>query len=168
MNGGRGISYEIALRWMPLDLTDDKSTLVQVPHGTKPLPEPMLTQVYVATASSVYMYKQQLINNTCMYQKQYISRIMHMVCTKLHVLFWFGTSWSYSCPGLFFDAQGYFDGSRSIACKHALVPVMPRMRRWCQWCVTALGDRHGNDHAGYTCPCAPQEWFQLPAMISSV
>ena len=30
MNGGRGISYEITLRWMPLDLTDDKSTLVQV------------------------------------------------------------------------------------------------------------------------------------------
>ena len=30
MNGGWGISYEIALRWMPLDLTDDKSTLVQV------------------------------------------------------------------------------------------------------------------------------------------
>ena len=29
MNGGWGISYEIALRWMPLDLTD-KSTLVQV------------------------------------------------------------------------------------------------------------------------------------------
>ena len=25
-----GISYEIALRWIPLDLTDDKSTLVQV------------------------------------------------------------------------------------------------------------------------------------------
>ena len=30
MNGGLGISYEIALRWMLLDLTDDKSTLVQV------------------------------------------------------------------------------------------------------------------------------------------
>ena len=30
VNGGWGISYEIALRWMPLDLTDDKSTLVQV------------------------------------------------------------------------------------------------------------------------------------------
>ena len=27
---GWGISYEIALRWMALDLTDDKSTLVQV------------------------------------------------------------------------------------------------------------------------------------------
>ena len=30
MNGGWGISYEIALRWMPLDCTDDKSALVQV------------------------------------------------------------------------------------------------------------------------------------------
>ena len=30
MNGGCCISYEIALRWMSLDLTDDKSTLVQV------------------------------------------------------------------------------------------------------------------------------------------
>ena len=29
MNGGWSISYEIALRWMPLELTDDKSTLVQ-------------------------------------------------------------------------------------------------------------------------------------------
>ena len=30
MNSGWGISYEISLRWMPLDLTDDQSTLVQV------------------------------------------------------------------------------------------------------------------------------------------
>ena len=30
VNGGWGISYEIALRWMPLDLTADKSTLVLV------------------------------------------------------------------------------------------------------------------------------------------
>ena len=30
VNGGWGISNEIALTWMPLDLTDDKSTLVQV------------------------------------------------------------------------------------------------------------------------------------------
>ena len=30
VNGGWGISYEIALRWMPLELTDEKSTLVQV------------------------------------------------------------------------------------------------------------------------------------------
>ena len=30
VNGGWGISYEIALRWMPQDLTDDKSILFQV------------------------------------------------------------------------------------------------------------------------------------------
>ena len=30
VNGGWCISYEIALRWMPQDLTDDKSTFVQV------------------------------------------------------------------------------------------------------------------------------------------
>ena len=30
MNGGWGISYENALRWMPLNITDEKSTLVQV------------------------------------------------------------------------------------------------------------------------------------------
>ena len=30
VNVGWGISYEIALRWMPLDLTGDKSKLVQV------------------------------------------------------------------------------------------------------------------------------------------
>ena len=30
MNGGWGMSYEISLRLKPLDLTDDKSTLVQV------------------------------------------------------------------------------------------------------------------------------------------
>ena len=30
VNGGCGISYEIALRWMPQDLTDVKSTLFQV------------------------------------------------------------------------------------------------------------------------------------------
>ena len=44
---GWGISWEIALRWMSLDQTNDKSTMVQlmawclVPDGTKPLPEPM-------------------------------------------------------------------------------------------------------------------------------
>ena len=30
MTDGWGISCKIALRWMPLDLTDDKSTLIQV------------------------------------------------------------------------------------------------------------------------------------------
>ena len=42
---GWGISCEIALRWMSLDITDDKligSGNGLVPSGTQPLPEPML------------------------------------------------------------------------------------------------------------------------------
>ena len=54
MIGGRDIFCKIALRWMSLDLIDDKSMLVEgsgnglVPSGNKPFPEPMLTQIYVA------------------------------------------------------------------------------------------------------------------------
>ena len=50
-NGGWCVSYEIALRWMPQYLTDDNnigSGNGLVPLGSKPLPEPMLTQIYVA------------------------------------------------------------------------------------------------------------------------
>ena len=49
------ISIEIALGWMPQDLSGDKTTLVDsvsgnclVPSDNKPLPEPMLTQIYVS------------------------------------------------------------------------------------------------------------------------
>ena len=42
----------IVLKWMPMDLTDGKSTFCSgnglVPSGNKPLPEPMLTQISVA------------------------------------------------------------------------------------------------------------------------
>ena len=44
----RGTTCEIALKWMPQNIFDDKSTLVQVmvPSDIKPLPEPMLTLIY--------------------------------------------------------------------------------------------------------------------------
>ena len=35
--------------WMAQDLTDDSWTLVRVRSGTKPLPEPIMAQIYVAT-----------------------------------------------------------------------------------------------------------------------
>ena len=47
---GSGISCEIALIWMSLDFTDAVnigSGNGLVPSGSKPLPEPMLTQIYV-------------------------------------------------------------------------------------------------------------------------
>ena len=45
-------SCEITLKWMVLDLTDNQVNIGSgnglVPDGTKPLPEPMFTQIYVA------------------------------------------------------------------------------------------------------------------------
>ena len=46
MNGGWGFSYEIALRWMPLDLTDDKSTLVQAMAWCRQAPSHFLSQCW--------------------------------------------------------------------------------------------------------------------------
>ena len=49
---GWGISFEIALRWMPLDIYSWEVNIGLgnglVPSGNKPLPEPMLTQISVA------------------------------------------------------------------------------------------------------------------------
>ena len=48
---GLGTSREIALRWLSLKVTEDKSTLVQVKawcRQAKALLEPTLTQIYVA------------------------------------------------------------------------------------------------------------------------
>ena len=51
---GRGISCEIALIWMSLDFTDEwwpvniGSGNVFALSGNKPLPESMLTQIFIA------------------------------------------------------------------------------------------------------------------------
>ena len=46
-NVNLGNYHEITLRGMPQNTSDDKSTLVQV-NDLVPLPEPVLTQIYVA------------------------------------------------------------------------------------------------------------------------
>ena len=50
--GGWGISYEIALRWMPLDLIDDKSTLAQVMAWCHQAPSHYLSQCWPRSMSS--------------------------------------------------------------------------------------------------------------------
>ena len=48
---GWGINCEIVLIWMSLDFTDDVnigSSNGLVPSGSKPLPQPILTQISVA------------------------------------------------------------------------------------------------------------------------
>ena len=56
MNGGWGISYEITLRWMSLDRTEDKSTLVQVMAWCRQATSYYLSQCWPRSAWSVSPY----------------------------------------------------------------------------------------------------------------
>ena len=62
MNGGWGISYEIALRWMPLDLTDDKSTLVQVMAWCRQATSHYLSQCWLRSMSPIGVIRPQSVN----------------------------------------------------------------------------------------------------------
>ena len=62
VNGGWGISYEIALRWTPLDLTDDKSTLVQVMAWCRQAPSHYLSQCWLRSLSPYGVTRPQWVN----------------------------------------------------------------------------------------------------------
>ena len=64
VNGGRGISYEIALRWMPQDLTDCKSTLVQVMVWRRPAPSHYLSQWWHRSLPLYGITKPQWVKKT--------------------------------------------------------------------------------------------------------
>ena len=52
VNGGWGISYKITLGWMPLDLTDDKSTLVTITAWCRQATSHYLSQCWPRSMSS--------------------------------------------------------------------------------------------------------------------
>ena len=64
VNGGWGISNEIALRWMPLDLTDDKSTLVQVIAWCHQVSSHYLSQCWSRSMSPNGVTRPQIFNCT--------------------------------------------------------------------------------------------------------
>ena len=64
MNGGWGISYEIVLRWMPLDFTDDKSTLVQVMSWCRQATSHYMSQCWPRSMSPSGIIRPQWVNKT--------------------------------------------------------------------------------------------------------
>ena len=66
VNGGWGISYEIDLRWMLLDLTDDKSTLVQVMAWCRQAPSHYLSQCWPRSMSPNGVTRPQWVNMRAM------------------------------------------------------------------------------------------------------
>ena len=61
---GWGIPYEIALRWMPLDLTDDESTLVQVMAWCRQAANHYLSQCWPRSMSPNIVTRPQWVNKT--------------------------------------------------------------------------------------------------------
>ena len=62
MTDGRGISCKIALRWMPLDLNDDKSTLVQVMAWCRQATSHYLSQCWPTFMSPYSVTRPQWFN----------------------------------------------------------------------------------------------------------
>ena len=62
VNGGWGISYEIALRWMPQYLTDDKSTLVKVMAWCRQATSHYLSQCWPRSMSPYGVIRPQWVN----------------------------------------------------------------------------------------------------------
>ena len=62
MHGGWGVSYEIALRWIPLNLTDDKSTLVQVMAWCRQATSRYLSQCWPRSVPPYGVTRPQWVN----------------------------------------------------------------------------------------------------------
>ena len=68
VNGGWGIPYEIALRWIPLDLTDDMSTLVQVMAWCRQATSHYLSQCWPRSLPPYGVTRPQWVNVICEYE----------------------------------------------------------------------------------------------------
>ena len=65
VNCGWGISYEIALRWISKDLTDDKSTLVQVMAWCREAASHYLSQCWPRSMSPNGITRPQCVKSLC-------------------------------------------------------------------------------------------------------
>ena len=83
VNGGWGISYEIALRWMPPNLTDDKSTfLVQVMAWCRQATSHYLSQCWPRSMSPNGVTRPQWVKCNkrfpCFYVQNFIKKIKYV------------------------------------------------------------------------------------------
>ena len=82
MNGGWGISCEIALRSMPLDHADDKSTLVQVMAWCRQATNHYLSQCWPRSLSPYGVTRPQWVNTLRPKQNR------HLIAVILKVFSW--------------------------------------------------------------------------------
>ena len=80
MNSGWGVFYEIALRWMPLDLTD-KSTLVQVMAWCRQATSHYLSQCWSRSMSPNDVTRPQWVKR--------LSPLPEPILTKFYEVIWY-------------------------------------------------------------------------------
>ena len=86
VNGDWSISCEIALRWMPLDLTDDKSTLVQVMAWCRQATNHYLGQCWPRSMPPNGVTRSQWVNSFCLGTPYGSIDLSRLHCTTLGIL----------------------------------------------------------------------------------
>ena len=89
VNGGWGISYEISLIWISLDLTDDKSTLVQVMAWSCQATSHYLSQCWLRSMSPNGVTRPRWVNKPMTLQAAWLD---NYIPQKIMI--------TYSCPNL--------------------------------------------------------------------
>ena len=82
---GWGIYYELALRWMSLDLTDDKSTLVQVMAWCRQATNHYLSQCWPRSMSPYGVTRPQWVNSTfsvVLYMAKSVTYSVYFITSK--------------------------------------------------------------------------------------
>ena len=84
---GWGVSYKIALRWMPLDLTDDKSTLVQLMAWCRQAPNDYLSQCWPRCMSPYGVTRPQSVNDALRIRGLFHDRFFHSNSNSMEISF---------------------------------------------------------------------------------
>ena len=167
MNGGWGISYENALSWMPLDLIDEKLTLVQVMAWCRQATSHYLSQCLPRSLSPYGVTRPQWVNLSNWFTMHTIPSVCFkyfLVCfypCRYIVIFWIRvnfpwifTPWPYGlnrtchCLRLFVRQSDV----RSISPSSDLVCVItyhrfelesPNLHQTCYGCILLTGIENG-------------------------
>ena len=108
VNDGWGISYEIALRWMPLDLTDDKSTLVQVMAWCRQATSHYLSQCWPRSMSPNGVTRPQWVNSSHTYLYWCLRNFFCNCDKSLALLYWPGSLAAINIYLLFIELNASF------------------------------------------------------------
>ena len=113
---GWGISWELALRWMSLDLTDDKSTLVQVMAWCRQATSHYLSQCWPRSLSPYGVTRPQWVKHSTLIRKRSLL-LDYFVCRFLsihinHVATYYVAEGLHSMPIV--NSAGVSDSSRLI------------------------------------------------------